>query len=192
MRRHEITDAHWAVIRDFFTGRKRTGRPPKEDRTILNGILWILHTGAAWRDLPEERFGKWKTVYGRFNRWRRNGLFDRILKALHLKLDRHGLIDNTLWCIDGSVTRATRAAAGARTLPDGEPTDHALGRSQGGFSTKLHLVTDGRGLPLSVELTGGQVHESKAFVPTIDAALERVAVGTRAKTTSPRRRRQGL
>jgi len=77
-----------------------------------NGILWILRTGAPWRDLPK-RFSPWRTVYGYFQRWRADGTFDRILGALQIRLDRDGKIDWDLWCIDGSSVRASRAAVGA-------------------------------------------------------------------------------
>ncbi len=79
---------------------------------MLNGCMWILRTGAPWRDLPE-RFGKWQTVYDHFRTWRDTGVFDRILQALHIRLDKQGRIDWELWCIDGSSVRAARAAAGA-------------------------------------------------------------------------------
>jgi transposase len=79
---------------------------------MLNGILWSLRTGAPWRDLPE-RFGPWQTVYDYFRNWRRQGVYSRILEALHIRLDRQGRMDWDLWCIDGSSVRATRAAAGA-------------------------------------------------------------------------------
>jgi len=78
---------------------------------VLNGILWILHTGAQWRELPE-RYGHWQSVYDRFVRWRRDGTFDRILERLQLKLDEQGLIDSSLWCIDATLVRASRSAAG--------------------------------------------------------------------------------
>jgi transposase len=79
---------------------------------MLNGIIWILRTGAPWRDIPV-RFGPWQTVYDHFNRWRKEGLYDRILEALQVRLDEEGRIDWDLWCIDGSSIRASRAAAGA-------------------------------------------------------------------------------
>ena len=79
---------------------------------MLNGILWILRTGSPWRDLPE-RFGPWQTVYDHFAKWRALGAYDRILEALHIRLDADGEIDWDLWCIDGSSVRASRAAAGA-------------------------------------------------------------------------------
>lgn len=116
-----------------------------------------------WRDLPE-RFGPHQTVYDHFRNWRKDGTYDRILQALHVRLDREGKLDWSLWCIDGSSVRASRAAAGAakkafKAHPR-EPADHALGRSRGGFGSKIHLVVDGNGLPLSVEATAGQASES--------------------------------
>lgn len=113
MKRHELTDEQWTLVEPIVPrSTARTGRPARDRRTILNGIFWILHTGAPWRDLPE-RFGPWQTVYHHFARWRREGLFDEILKCLQIRLDDRGLIDWDLWCIDGANVRATRAAAGA-------------------------------------------------------------------------------
>jgi transposase len=78
---------------------------------MVDAALWITRTGAPWRDLPE-RFGKWKTAYHWFNKWGRDGTWDRVLEALQIRLDREGRIDWDLWCIDGSNVRASRAAAG--------------------------------------------------------------------------------
>jgi hypothetical protein len=68
--RHELTDESWAVIEPLLAP-PRMGRPVPDRRQVVNGILWKLSTGAAWRDLPE-RYGPWKTVYGRFRRWSAN------------------------------------------------------------------------------------------------------------------------
>ena len=111
MRRYELTDDQWEVIADLFPDQTM-GRPRRSDRTVLNGILWILCSGAAWRDLPE-RYGPWKTVYHRFRQWEASGLFDRILERLHVELDERGLIDYATWMIDSTSVRASRAAAGA-------------------------------------------------------------------------------
>ena len=112
MRRYELTDEKWALIEDLFPCSKgRRGCPWKDHRAILNGILWVLRTGAPWRDLPD-RCGPWQTVYDRFRRWQREGLFDRILERLQIRLDAAGKIDWELWCVDGSCIRASRAAAG--------------------------------------------------------------------------------
>jgi transposase len=70
-----------------------------------------LHTGAPWRDLPD-RYGPWQTVFTRFNGWRRDGTWVRIVTSLLDELDDKGQIDHDLWCIDGTVIRASRAAAG--------------------------------------------------------------------------------
>src|ERR1700723_3438631 len=138
MARYELTDDEWNLLKGLFPSQQRGGKW-NDHRTTLNGMLWILRSGAPWRDLPE-RYGKWKSVYHRFNRWRREGLFDRILKALQIRLDKHGKIDWDLWLVDGSNVRASRAAAGARKRGpkdarglDLEPDDHALGRSRGGW-----------------------------------------------------------
>jgi transposase len=113
MRRHELTDQQWELLAPSFPPRpRRRGGQWRDDRTILNGILWRLNTGAPWRDLPE-RYGPWQTVYHRFNALRKSGQLDRLVQALQLRLDRRGLIDYDLWCVDGSAIRASRAAAGA-------------------------------------------------------------------------------
>ena len=112
MRRYELTDEQWEFICDLLPSNKgERGCPWKDHRTILNAILWVLRTGAPWRDLPE-RYGPWQTVYDRFRRWQREGLFDRILERLQIRLDAEGKIDWDLWCVDGSSIRASRAAAG--------------------------------------------------------------------------------
>ncbi len=72
-------------------------------------MLWVLRTAAPWRDLPE-RFDSWQSVYDRFSRWRRGGTFDRIAKALRIRLDRQGKIDWDLWCIVGTSVRAAGAS----------------------------------------------------------------------------------
>lgn len=113
MKRHELTDEQWEAIARYIPRRTaRTGRPPKDPRVMLNGIFWILGTGAPWRDLPE-RFGSCKTVHRYFSEWRRAGVFAAVIEALQVKLDDQGLIDWELWCVDGANVRAARAAAGA-------------------------------------------------------------------------------
>ena len=112
-KRHEVSEEQWAILDQVIPKSKaRTGRPASDRRTMLNGLMWILGTGAQWRDLPE-RFGPWETVYGTFNKWRAAGVFDAIVDALHLRLDREGKIDWDLWCIDGTSVRGSRSAAGA-------------------------------------------------------------------------------
>jgi transposase len=129
MKRHELTDEQWQLVEPLIPHSvARTGRPPKDRRLMLNGIFWILGTGAPWRDLPE-RFGPWQTVYDHFSRWRREGVFAKVIEALQVKLDEHGLIDWELWCVDGANVRAARAAAGAdKKVSTATPTNRRTTR----------------------------------------------------------------
>ena len=111
--RHSLSDKQWNLISDLFPGNGKPGKQWRDHRTIINGILWILKTGAPWRDLPVN-FGPWKTVYERFRLWVSNGLWDTILATLQAWKNSSGKIDWRLFCIDGTVVRAHKAAAGAR------------------------------------------------------------------------------
>ena len=112
MARYELSDDQWEAVAPLLPVPK-TGRPRRDDRTTLNGVFWKLCSGAAWRDVPE-RYGPYRTVYDRFAKYRDDGTFDRILRALRLKLDADGHIDHSTWMIDGTTVRASRVAAGAR------------------------------------------------------------------------------
>lgn len=113
MARYDLSDAEWALIKEFFPNNSaRRGRPWSEHRTILNGMFWILRSGAPWRDLPG-RYGKWQTIYDRFARYQKDGTLERILKRLQLKLDAQGRIDWEICSIDGTNIRAAKAAGGA-------------------------------------------------------------------------------
>jgi transposase len=81
--------------------------------TLVDGMIFRLKTGCPWRDVPAE-FGPWQTVYDRFNRWSADGTLLGIAECLLTELDGEGGVDWDLWCIDGSVIRASRAAGGAR------------------------------------------------------------------------------
>jgi transposase len=92
MGRYDLSDEQYALIEPHLpTNTKKPGHPYGPHRPIINGILWRLHTGAPWADIPE-RYGNWKTIHSRFTTWRRTGVWDRVLTALQLKLDERGLI----------------------------------------------------------------------------------------------------
>ena len=112
MTRHRLTDEQWELIADLFPKPAWTGRRPTDRRLVVDGILWILQAAAPWRDLPEEEFGPWETIYGLFNAWNDNGLLDRILNRLQASFIDAGAIDKKLWCIDGTIVRAHRCAGG--------------------------------------------------------------------------------
>jgi len=109
--RHRLTDQEWELIHDLFPPPARTGRPQRDRRQIVDGILWILRTGAPWRDLPEE-FGPWATVWDLFDKWNDDKTLDAILSRLRAALIDAGEFDGELWCIDGTVVRAARCAGG--------------------------------------------------------------------------------
>ncbi|WP_087502955.1 IS5 family transposase [Pseudomonas sp. SID14000] len=115
-KRYELSDEAWDVVSDLFIETHGRGRPRLNDRLMLDGVLWVLCSGAAWRDMPE-RFGPWSTVYQRFRGWRNQGTFDQMLKRLHLRLNEQGLIDLQTWMIDSTAVRATRASSGAGPKP---------------------------------------------------------------------------
>jgi transposase len=113
----ELTDARWAVLEPLLPPqRPATGRPNKDRRQILEAIVWLLRTGAPWRDLPDS-FGPWRTVASRFCRWLRQGVFDRLLAEVTRRADVLGELDWLVHYVDGSVVRAHQHAAGARRQP---------------------------------------------------------------------------
>lgn len=113
MRRYELADEAWERLTDLMPPTAQPGGQWRDHRRVLNGMFWVLNSGAPWRDMPA-RYGRWKTVYGRYRRWTREGLFDHILERLQLQLDELGRIDWSQFDIDGSSIRADHAATGAR------------------------------------------------------------------------------
>lgn len=111
MVRLRLTNDEWELIADIFPKPAKTGRPRRDARTLLDGILWVLRTGAPWRDLPEE-FGPWQTVWRMFDQWNADGTLAKILHRLQASFVAAGAIDHQLWCIDGTTVRAARCAAG--------------------------------------------------------------------------------
>lgn len=109
--RHALTDEQWAAIAELFPEPAVTGRPPMPARQALNGIIWLNNTGAKWRDIPES-LGKWRTIYGWFDLWNANGTLQKVVDRLTQTVVDEGRLSSELWCIDGTVVRAHRCAAG--------------------------------------------------------------------------------
>jgi len=122
MDRHRLTDEQWSRVADLFGTRKRMGRPPRDRRQVLDGILWILNTGAPWRDLPNE-FGPWATAWDLFDTWNADGTLVAVLRRLQGEVE----IGGELWCIDGTTVRAHKCAAGGGKK--GTPTSRTTTRS---------------------------------------------------------------
>ena len=106
MARFDLTDREWAVIAPLLPNKPR-GVARVDDRRVLNGIFWTLRTGSPWRDLPE-RYGPYTTIYNRFNRWARAGVWLRIFEALAARSP------DSLHLIDSSIVRAHQHAAGGK------------------------------------------------------------------------------
>ena len=116
-RRHDLTDAQWAVLEPLLPDGKKPGRPPKwSKRQLIDGIRWRVRVGAPWRDVPA-LYGPWQTVYGLFRRWQRDGTWARILTGLQARADAAGLIGWDV-SVDSTIARAHQHAAGARTDGD--------------------------------------------------------------------------
>ena len=112
--RYELSDAQWEKIKNFLPGRKETvGRTAADNRAFVNGVLWILRSGARWHDLPE-RYGKYKSVHKRFVRWARGGVWERVFAAL-VKDSK-----NRYLMLDSTIVRAHQQAATGRKK--GAPT----------------------------------------------------------------------
>jgi transposase len=113
-RRGELNDRQWQRLQPLLPSQKPSvGRPNVDHRKVINGILWILRTGAPWRDLPK-RYGAWETISGRFYRWRRQGVWQQILASLQQQADAEGKLNWDIHFVDGSVIRAHQHAAGAK------------------------------------------------------------------------------
>jgi len=110
--RGELTDTAWSRMEPLLPMRGARGGQWRDHRTVINGILWKLRTGAPWRDLPE-RYGPWQTCADRLYRWRGDGTWDRILAHAQTRSDAVGEI---VWeiSIDSSTARAHHHASGAR------------------------------------------------------------------------------
>ncbi len=118
-RRHELSDEQWERLKPLLPPQKAgTGRPANDHRMMVNGMVWIARTGAPWRDLPE-RYGKWPSVYSRFQRWRKAGIWDRVWSELQRQDDAAGKVDWEIHFVDGTVVRAHQHAAGAKKAVPG-------------------------------------------------------------------------
>jgi len=201
-RRFDLTDAQWAILEPLLPAPRRPGRPSNwTKRQLIDGIRWRVRVGAPWRDVPG-CYGSWQAVYALFRRWQRGGVWAGILATLQVRADAAGLIGWQVG-VDSTIMRAHQHAAGARRHRDiqretpggvvGEPADHALGRSRGGLSTKLHLACEGGQKPLSLVLSAGQAGNA----PRFEAVMAGVRVARPRRwpppdPAGPGTRRQGV
>lgn len=113
--RGDLNDEQWEKLRPLLPPQKPLGggRPAKSHRQMLNGMLWILRTGAPWRDLPP-RYGKVQSVFSRFRRWREQGIWAQLFSTLQSIAEAEGRIEWELHFVDSTIIRAHQHAAGAK------------------------------------------------------------------------------
>ncbi|WP_375372473.1 IS5 family transposase [Streptomyces sp. CAI-85] len=153
----------WDRIEPLMPADPVRGRRWADHRRTLEAIAWKYRTCSPWRDLPEE-LGSFQTAHKRLIRWARDGTWERVFAAVLAGADAD---DDLGWTVsvDSTVCRAHQHSAGARKKgrPADPSPDHALGRSRGGLSTKVHLASDSRARPLSIHVTAGQAGDAPAF-----------------------------
>jgi transposase len=149
--RTQLNDEQWQAIEPHLPanpndpGRKATGG----NRLFLEAVLFVIRTGLPWRD-PPKRFGHWNSLYKRFARWDKRGIWTKVFAILSGRN-----LDLSESSIDSSTERAHQHAAGARKAEG----DQAIGRSRGGPTTKIHAVVDACGRLIHFVLTGGNVND---------------------------------
>jgi transposase len=121
--RYELADYEWTAIKPMLPNKPR-GVPRVNHRRVLNGIFWVLRSGAPWRDLPEN-FGPYTTCYNRFVRWRRAGVWAQIMNALA------GAHDAAVQMLDTSIVRVHQHGACFT-----RNRRQSMGRSRGGLTSK--------------------------------------------------------
>ncbi|MFI9751586.1 IS5 family transposase [Streptomyces collinus] len=159
-----LTDAQWARIEPLLPDRApRRGGRWRDHREVIDAIAYKFQTGTQWVHLPDKH-GNWRGVYNRLRMWAVDGTWERVFIALVARADAN---EDLEWAVsvDSTIVRAHQHAAGARKkgAPFGGPDDHAIGRSRGGLTTKIHLAADGRCRPLMFVLTAGQAGDAPAF-----------------------------
>ncbi|XMN11312.1 IS5 family transposase [Streptomyces griseobrunneus] len=175
----------WSRIEPLMPADPVRGRRWADHRRTLEAIAWKYRTSSPWRDLPDE-LGSFQTAHERLIGWAVDGTWERILAAVLAAAEADDDIDWTV-SVDSTVVRAHQHAAGAfqkGAVGRREPADHALGRSRGGLSTKVHLAADGRARPLAFTVTAGQAGDAQAF-ETVMARIRVPRTGPGRPRTRP-------
>jgi transposase len=148
----EIPDSVWEKILPVLQDNPKVYvGEPQPCRKFLSAVLWMTKNGAPWRDLPKS-YGYWNTIYRHFGRWCDAGVFEHKMAIFHT--------DEAVYArlVDSTMIRAHASAAGAPTQKGGQKAE-ALGRSRGGFSSKLNICYSDEGVALRFILTAGQCHD---------------------------------
>jgi transposase len=167
-----FTDPLWNEMAPLVEKAKRYrgGQKPKlPDRLFFEALLYLARTGVPWRDLPSD-FGAWDAVYNRFRRWLASGSMQRLFELL---TDRPAFEAVRRVLIDSTIVRAHVHAAGARKK-NGTAEAQGLGRSRGGFSSKIMATAADENTAVVVEVVAGQAGDAPLLEPMLDRTIERV------------------
>ena len=158
MKRYELTKEQWERVKKLLPAERavKRGRLRKDDRNMLSGMLWIVRSGAQWRELPEA-YVPWQSVYARFAKWRDDGTLEAIFRVLSADADMENL------SLDSTCIKVHESANGG-----GKTADKAVGRTRGGLNTKLHAIVDGLGNPVEFMLSAGNDHDSVHAVELLE------------------------
>jgi transposase len=155
----DLTDLQWEALESYFAPPPPRpdgkGRPWTDTRAVLNGLLYVLRTGCAWRDLPHV-YPPRSTVHDRLQFWVETGVFERLLDGLAEELKALGLLDLSECFIDGSFAPAKRAGP-------------AVGKTKKGKGSKIMAIVDAHGLPIAATIDSANPHEVKLVEQTLDA-----------------------
>ena len=170
-----FSDDQWSKVapllpQDNAPGRKST----LGNRIFVEAVLFLVRAGLPWRDLPE-RFGRWNTVYKRYARWSEKGLWIAVFAAL-----TGGNLNLSQASIDSTTVRAHQHAAGARKAEG----DQAIGRSRGGSTTKIHVVSEALGRLVHFLLTGGNVNDCTQGVELLETVPAENVLGDKGYDTN--------
>lgn len=157
MKKEYINEVAWSKIFNFlitiesvYTGDKN------KCKTFIEGIFWMARTGAQWRELPD-LYGKWNSVYKRFNEWSKKNIWERLLEFCADDPDTETVM------IDATIVRAHACAAGY-----GDQKTEGLGRSKGGFTSKINAKVDALGNILKIIITPGERNDMMQAVPLLE------------------------
>src|ERR687889_2336829 len=165
-----LRDDQWERIAPLVPGKVGDpGRSGTDNRLFVEAVLWIVRVGAPWRDLPEY-FGNWNSVFQRFRRWVRSGVFDQLFEALSADADFEYVI------VDGTIVRVHQHGSGAR----GGTKTQAIGHSRGGLTTKIVALVDALGNLVRFVLLPGQRHDTVGVLPLIEGIVFGALLGDKA------------
>ncbi len=159
-----LSDVQWARIEPLLPDRapKRGGRW-RDNREVIDAIAFKSQTGTQWVHLPE-KYGNWRGVYNRLRTWALDGTWERVFTVLMTQADaRRGPDLGRVGGLNNRASTPARRRGPQKGAPAGEPADHAIGRSRGGQSTRIHPAADNCCRPLVFVLTAGQAGDAPAF-----------------------------